>query len=162
MTGSDSAGACGASGRARRVQARRRCDGASAQALATVADGRTAVLRRSRALALSARTAALAALGRPADAQHVAEEIICEFADDPIQGPKRANVVAGGRFARAMMLLAQQEVGLAQTAFADLIVDYGDHEAPSVMLVVAKARLQQARALQRLDDVDTATSLRLD
>ena len=135
---------------------------ASTQALATVADGSTALLRRSRALALAARAAALAALGRPAEAQQVAEEVICEFADDPIQGPKGANVVAGGRFTRAFMLLEQEQVEPAQAALADLIAEYGDDEAPSVMLLMAKARLHQARALQRLDEIETAAGIRLE
>lgn len=134
---------------------------ASADALASVADGRTETLRRSRAMALGARAAALAARGRPAEAQQVAEEIISEFADDPVHGPKRANVVAGARFTRAMMLLAQEEPGPAAAAMADLVDDYRHDETPSVTLVMAKARVQQARAFQQLDDGKQAAGIRI-
>jgi tetratricopeptide (TPR) repeat protein len=145
------------------VQVKRADDAvaASAEALASVADGQTETLRRSRAMALGARAAAFGALGRPGEAQRVAEEIISEFADDPVHGPKRANVVAGARFTRAMMLLAQDEPGPAQAAFADLIDDYGQDETPSVMLVMAKARVQQARALQRLGNGKQAAGIRV-
>jgi tetratricopeptide (TPR) repeat protein len=129
-------------------------------ALGAAAGADTGRLRRCQASASLTRAGALLRLGRAAEAQQVAEGIVAEFAGDPVHGPKRTNVVAGGRFTRALALIAQDKAAEAEAELSSLIADYEHDEEPSVQLLIAKSRLQRARALDLLGRGDDAGGIR--
>ena len=133
----------------------------TARALEVAAGGDTGTLRRAQAVALGIRAEALRRGGRAVEAQQVAETIITEFAEDPVQGPKRANVVAAARRARAMALMAQDKFAEAEAEFASLIDDYQHDGEPSVQLQMANARLRQAPVLDRLQRAGEAAQIRV-
>jgi tetratricopeptide (TPR) repeat protein len=133
----------------------------TARALELIAGGDTGTLRRSQAVALSTRAQALLRVGRALEAQQVAETVIREFAEDPVHGPKRTDFVAGGRYVRAAALMAQDEVAEAEAELTSLLDDYQHDGEPSVQLLLANSRLQQARALERLGRAGETAQIRV-
>ena len=108
---------------------------------------------------LGSKMTALSGLGRHADAEAAADELVEWFAGDPVQGPDRVNVVASGLLAKSLTLNSQERPQDALSVVDDLIASFRDAPEHDAEVTVARAMNTKAGLLTKLGKADEALAV---
>jgi tetratricopeptide (TPR) repeat protein len=129
------------------------------EVLARFGDASEPEVRSRLAGAMLTKAAALLGLGRHDDAQATADWVIAHFSGDPIQGPKRADVLALGLLLKAAALNAGEQPEVALAVLDQAIERLGDPKSAAQQRALIGALGRKAGILRKRGATEPALEI---